>query len=200
LDDPYEGELFVYFLCQLLATSDCDAIWRVKRAKLQAASYAGITTQRGWWFSSHEQWKLLLTPVITTSSNVAAVFEQAERARLLHAEHTRLPGLLASVNGVDGYLSAMGVTTLAFNAANTSVVTPYAAFPSLLLFDDAAAPLAYLATMLAPGGMQSRYGSLASARVADGRVALMLTWDSKGIYRFVFLCVCVCVSHRITAQ
>jgi hypothetical protein len=48
---------------------EINQIWADKRKKLQAVDYtvisqnnSKITVERGWWFSSHEQWKLLFMP------------------------------------------------------------------------------------------------------------------------------------------
>ena len=66
LDDPYEGELLAVFIdlfSEWSRDEDRDQIWVVKRPLLQSVDYetpkGKITVQRGWWFSSHEQWKYL---------------------------------------------------------------------------------------------------------------------------------------------
>lgn len=64
LDDPYEGELMDFFMDMYVDwenETEREMIWLRKRSKLQAVDYVtprgNITCQRGWWFSSHEQWK-----------------------------------------------------------------------------------------------------------------------------------------------
>jgi hypothetical protein len=60
--DPYEGEMFVWFLCMFanLSNDECDKIWIVKRGSLKSVIHQSTTIQKGWWFSSHEQWKVVL--------------------------------------------------------------------------------------------------------------------------------------------
>lgn len=66
LDDPYEGELFTYFIQLFSKLSDAEKskLWVAKRAKLVSVEYtmykAGpITVEQGYWFSAHELWKTL---------------------------------------------------------------------------------------------------------------------------------------------
>lgn len=88
LDDPYEGELFtwwLYFFSKDLSNSDRDALWIRKRAKLQPTTYQDanigpITVQKGYWFSSHEQWKVLEMPYYDIPL-VKELFTNAEIAR-----------------------------------------------------------------------------------------------------------------------
>ena len=58
-----------------LTPAEADSMWIMKRALLQPAiytpgndttgtfgestSFPNITVQRGWWFSAHEQWKVV---------------------------------------------------------------------------------------------------------------------------------------------
>ena len=60
LVDPYEGEMFVFFLCLFgnVTKQECDQIWLSKRPMLRSIEYQGTTIQKGWWFSSHENWKV----------------------------------------------------------------------------------------------------------------------------------------------
>jgi hypothetical protein len=69
LDDPYEGELFTWWLYFYsdLSTQDKEMLWEVKRPKLVSVEYnmggvGPITVQKGYWFSSHEEWKALEMP------------------------------------------------------------------------------------------------------------------------------------------
>src|SRR3989338_5269354 len=72
LDDPYEGEMFavfIYLYSKWTNQTERNMIWVQKRAYLQSVDFptAGgdvITVQRGWWFSSHEQWKYLELPYL----------------------------------------------------------------------------------------------------------------------------------------
>ena len=69
LDDPYEGELFTWWLYFFGGLSDADkgALWVAKRPKLKSVEYnmggiGPITVEEGFWFSAHEPWKLLEMP------------------------------------------------------------------------------------------------------------------------------------------
>ncbi len=64
LDDPYEGELFIWMITLLakdqFSVEEIDFIWADKRNKLQAVDYTvksksglKITVEKGWWFSAH---------------------------------------------------------------------------------------------------------------------------------------------------
>jgi hypothetical protein len=109
LDDPYEGELFTWWLYFFggLPRTDRQALWQIKRPQLVAVNYTGsivntcynnpiatnysgdpvvskrigpITVQKGFWFSSHEQWKVLEMPYFDVPL-VKRVFHNAERVR-----------------------------------------------------------------------------------------------------------------------
>lgn len=107
LNDPYEGELFavmmdLYSPWQQFgynSSVEPDKIWVQKRALLQSTVYqskqGNITVQRGWWFSSHEQWKYLELPYWDVPINWR-VFLNGERARTCHSAEGGLPGLYAS--------------------------------------------------------------------------------------------------------
>ncbi len=66
LDDPYEGELFTVWMTlfggEYFTTAEIDAMWVAKRGKLSVAVLqtpeGPISTERGWWMSSHEKWKV----------------------------------------------------------------------------------------------------------------------------------------------
>ena len=79
-------------------------------------SPGNITVQEGFWFSAHEQWKILELPYMMTSAK--DVFMNCERARSWHSYSDHIPGLYASVNGVPGsctpgYVSACGIQSIA---------------------------------------------------------------------------------------
>lgn len=69
LDDPYEGELLTWWLHFFGGYTEEEKLrfWEVKRAKFRSVEYemggiGPITVQEGFWFSSHEPWKLLQMP------------------------------------------------------------------------------------------------------------------------------------------
>src|SRR5690606_16156582 len=106
LDDPYEGEMFtvwLYLYCPI-SQEDRNQLWINKRNKLQSVIYDSpsgpITVQRGWWFSSHEQWKYLELPYLTASPTNRRIFMNGERARTVHSANKKIPGLYASVTDV----------------------------------------------------------------------------------------------------
>lgn len=150
LADPYEGELFVWFVCWRanVSAAQCEQLWAAKRAMLRSVEYCGATLQRGWWFSSHEQWKYLFLPYSDVAVNWR-LFVNGERARTRFSAASGNPGLFASINNVTApgpgrfspsYLSANGLSPFAFSASQAPervVAAPYASF-SVMLADQLA--------------------------------------------------------------
>lgn len=147
LDDPYEGELFTWWLYFFsdLVREDKEALWVRKRAKLQSVEYSQggigpITVQKGFWFSSHEQWKILQMPYYDIPL-VKRIFTNAERVRTCNSRALSIPGLYASVNNVTdstgeiiGYISNAGIPSISFQPEQElDVITPYGVFPTLLV-------------------------------------------------------------------
>lgn len=72
LNDPYEGELFTWFLYFFggLPPADRELLWVVKRPQLVKVDwnggkeYGNITVAKGFWYSSHEAWKFLEMPYL----------------------------------------------------------------------------------------------------------------------------------------
>lgn len=69
LDDPYEGELLTWWLHFFAGFDEKKKLelWEYKRAMFRSVEYekggiGPITVQEGFWFSSHEPWKLLQMP------------------------------------------------------------------------------------------------------------------------------------------
>jgi hypothetical protein len=71
-----------------------EKMWVYKRELLQAVKYhtpsGPITVQRGWWFSSHEQWKYLEMPYLEVPIN-KRVFLNGERARTWNSALKGIP-------------------------------------------------------------------------------------------------------------
>ena len=213
IDDPYEGELFTWWLYFFggLPAADKTALWTFKRPQLVAVNYTGsivntswhdpiatnytdlpvvgrhigpITVQKGFWFSSHESWKLLEMPYLDIPI-VRRVFHNAERVRTCNSvllPHTA--GMFASVNNVTvagqivGYISAAGIPSVSNQTdQELDVVTPYAVFPTLLF--NASAGLAWYKNLLDARAMQNPYGSTESARRDGTGVSSFVSWDSK---------------------
>mmetsp|Transcript_23573 Transcript_23573/g.42586 ORF Transcript_23573/g.42586 Transcript_23573/m.42586 type:complete len:639 (+) Transcript_23573:53-1969(+) len=196
LDDAFEGELMVLFM-ELFGNwsgypnegqAERDLIWEHKKSRVGRATFRmpdgeNLTVQRGFWFSSHEQWKILQMPYLAIPQ-VRKVFANGELARLTYSFSESIPGLFASVSAPgtlcapDNYCSATGIESIAGEPVTENfVVTPYAAFPSILV--DRGAGLAWYNYMLSLPGMQSPYGSLESSNAQEPGVKTILTWDAK---------------------
>jgi len=202
LNDPYEGETLTQMLYLFSDwgenTNERELLWEKKRGLFSAVNYTIpasvaprnkspiITVQRGWWFSTHEQWKILLLPYISPDLPlVERVFRNAEKARTYDAVATKQPGFLASINDVTNgaqeipdYISAAGVPELAYEAVDRrDVITPYGSF-GLMMFDKPAG-LCWYNNMLSGPRMQSRYGSTEAINVNGTEISPITTWDSK---------------------
>jgi hypothetical protein len=134
LNDPYEGELFTWWL-QLfgsLPKADKTALWLTKRPQLISTEYTGsnvntsasdrsltnysgypilpptippITVARGLHFSSSEQFKLLMLPYLSIPL-LSRIFHNAERARTCNAHLTANPGMFSRVINVSTEVSS----------------------------------------------------------------------------------------------
>jgi len=169
---------------------DRDLLWSNRRrvGKLQAVDFPSrqgpITVQRGWWFSSHEQWKFLLLPY-AASSVISRVFHNNERARTWASAQNARGGLFASVNDVTkgnepipSYISATGVQEAAFQKVDRlDVVTPYGAFPTIMA--NLPIGLGWYLHMLKGPRMQGPFGSTEAVSLNGTRISPLLTWDAK---------------------
>ncbi|GFG10024.1 hypothetical protein IFM5058_04716 [Aspergillus udagawae] len=192
LNDPYEGELFTFWLQFFggLSDADIEQLWAVKQPQLQSVDYhighvGPITVQKGYWFSSHEQWKVLEMPYYDVDI-IRRVFKNAERVRTCNSVVTKTPGMFASVNNitdpatgdVTGYISNTGIPSVAFlPQQELDVITPYSVFPTVLF--DKGVGLAWWRNMAIAKKMQNPYGSTESTRVDGKGISALLTWDSK---------------------
>eukprot|EP01114_Cavostelium_apophysatum_P006357 TRINITY_DN1762_c0_g1_i1.p1 TRINITY_DN1762_c0_g1~~TRINITY_DN1762_c0_g1_i1.p1 ORF type:complete len:513 (+),score=91.94 TRINITY_DN1762_c0_g1_i1:144-1682(+) len=190
LDDPYEGELMAFFMDLFGAwknVSEREEIWEFKRPMLQSVDYqtlsGPITVQKGWWFSAHEQWKLLVLPYLEVDI-AKRVFTNCERARTVNSAALGVPGLYASVNDVSkggqpaDYISAAGIQEIAFSAiTRTDVITPYGSMASFLT--DLGVGLAWYQNILLGPRMQGPYGSTEAVNLNGTEISPLTTWDSK---------------------
>lgn len=198
LDDAYEGELMVLFMDLLADWSaypnsgleERNKMWERKQIKLVARNYttangSDITVQEGFWFSSHEQWKLMVLPYLEIPL-VNQVFTNSEYVRVLDAINRGIPGLFASSHAppnvrcgrLGGYCNAVGVQEVASQVVYwDQSVTPYGAYPVMLV--DQAAGLAWYNIMLSLPKMQTETGSVEASDVHGTAVAAVLTWDTK---------------------
>ena len=195
LNDPYEGELFTWWLYFFggLSAADKNALWVKKRPQLKSVEYnkrgiGPITVQQGFWFSSHEQWKVLEMPYYDVNI-VKRVYTNAERARTCHSASFHIPGEFASVNNVTdssgqiiGYISNTGIPSISSQPTfENDVITPYAVFPTLLVLGEQgrAAGMAWWWNMVTGKKMQNPYGSTESERRDGTAVSSFVSWDSK---------------------
>lgn len=215
LNDPYEGELFTWWLYFFGGLSDTDkqALWTRKRPQLVSVEYSGsvvdtpwndgtaynyagkpvvsktigpITVQRGFWFSAHEQWKLLEMPYRDINI-VDRIFHNAERVRTCNSVLMgQNGGLFASVNNITdpvtgqiiGYISAAGIPSISNQTTQEQdIVTPYGSFPTVLY--DQKVGLAWYKNMLDAKAMQNPYGSSESTRRDGTGASAFVSWDSK---------------------
>ncbi|KAH6713228.1 putative GPI anchored protein [Leptodontidium sp. MPI-SDFR-AT-0119] len=192
LNDPYEGELFTWWLYFFggLSRKDKDLLWQVKRPQLVSVDYnmggvGPITVQKGFWFSSHEQWKVLEMPYYDVDL-VKRLFYNAERVRTCNSAVTKNPGLFASVNNstdpttgeIIGYISNAGIPSISFQTEQElDVITPYGVFPTVYL--DKAVGMAWWKNMADGKKMQNPYGSSESARIDGTATSSFVSWDSK---------------------
>jgi len=199
LDDAYEGELLVLFVDLLADWSsypengkeEKDKMWERKQIRLKAINFTNpqddrkITVQEGFWFSSHEQWKLMVLPYLEIPL-VKQVFTNVEFVRVVNSIHHEIPGLFASSHAppnvecgsLGGYCNAVGIQEVASQEVRwDQSVSPYGAYPVMLV--DLPAGLAWYNTMLSLPKMQTVTGSVESSDVFGTSVASILTWDTK---------------------
>ncbi|KAK3676103.1 hypothetical protein LTR78_003853 [Recurvomyces mirabilis] len=198
LNDPYEGELFAWWLYFFGGLDEVEkgAIWVAKRAQLVGVEYTNqngsglgpITVQKGFWFSAHEQWKVLEMPYYDVDI-VRRVFTNAERVRTCNSASLGIPGMYASVNNVTdatgqiiGYISNAGVPSVANQTLQElDVVTPYSVFPTLLVEGGwgRRVGMVWWWNMVRARKMQNPYGSTESERLDGTAVSSFVSWDSK---------------------
>lgn len=192
LDDPYEGELFVFFMDLFgnwpnTTHDERDAVWKVKRTKLVAVDYPApngpITVQKGWWFSSHETWKVMELPY----NNVPIhnrVFRNGEKVRTINSLLHNNPGLYAAASNftsggpIQQYVNTVGIPQIAFEPIKYyELITPYGAFPVSIA--NLSVGLIWYHNMLLGSKMQGPFGSTEACQIGGKAIAPVLTWDTK---------------------
>jgi len=158
-------------------------------AKLSAGVQSSnnyITVQKGYWFSTHEQWKTLLMPYLAKELPlVRKIFYNAEKVRTWDAYANKLPGMLASINDVtDGsqdipdYASACGIDGISYEKIERrDIMTPYGAYG--LFLHNQTAGFCWYNNMLQGPRMQSKYGSTEAINANGTEISPLTTWDSK---------------------
>ena len=193
----YFMDLYAPWTMYNYSMEERDRIWVYKRPRLVRDEYVAasisanstlteqlVTVQRGYWFSSHEQWKYFYLPYRDVDLQ-QRLFINGEKVRVHHSAVNRIPGLYASVASdakpgtyVVDYLSACGIEQVAFQSVDhQSVVTPYASF-SVIMANESIG-LAWYLNMLHGPAMQNIYGSTEAANINGTAISPVITWDSK---------------------
>ncbi|CZR60559.1 related to GPI anchored protein [Phialocephala subalpina] len=201
LNDPYEGELFAWWLYFFggLSDNDKNLLWEVKRPQLVSVEYdmgavGSITVQKG--KSTDKSLKehvlrsgriLVLQPRAMESNGDAVLRRRhRERVRTCNSVVTKVPGMFASVNNstdpttgqIIGYISNAGIPSISNQTVQElDVITPYSVFP-LVLFDEAVG-MAWWKNMADGKKMQNPYGSSESTRIDGTATSSFVSWDSK---------------------
>lgn len=170
------------------APSARDALWTIPRhipATFVTRAGSRITTERGWRFSSHEEWGYLMLP-FRDIPIANALFVNAQRARTAFAADEGRPGLYASThlpqvgNASPLYENRMGIPSIATEGTEAmSVYAPYAAFPLALVDKNMFAT--WMKNMLSAPRMFGEHGIGESFDGAGNAIAPVLTWDGKAL-------------------
>lgn len=191
LNDPYEGELFAWWLYFFgnLSRTEQEAIWVVKRPQLvrvdyNSTRYPPITVQKGFWFSSHENWKFMEMPYLDVPL-IKRIYMNNERARTCNSVVTKNPGMFASINNstdangqIIGYISNCGIPSIANQTVQElDVITPYSVFPLMLV--NRTLGLVWWHNIVSGKKMQNPYGSTESTRIDGTAISSFVSWDSK---------------------
>lgn len=214
--DPYDGELMTWFLyfSGTLDVVEAAVLWDVKRPYLQAVNYTGsavnaftrrpgllnheekridntsvspITVQRGYFFSSDEQLKLLTLPYRDVPI-VDRVYSNAERVRTCNSMLTYSPGLFSGTFNITTpsmrtstnltHVYGAGIPAVSFNKTQElDLICPGAAWPTILF--DRKIGLAWYKNMLDGRGVQSYLGAVDATRRDGSAVSSIVSWRSK---------------------
>ncbi|KAF8960660.1 putative GPI anchored protein [Flammula alnicola] len=191
LDDPYEGEVFMYFLYLFggLNNTEKEALLAFKRPQLVSIDwnqpgYESITVQKGFWFSAHENWGWMQLPY-TDIPLLSDIYTNAERARTCNSQAIQNPGMYASVNNstdsngqIIGCISNAGVPQIANQTVQElDVITPYSTMNTMVV--NKTVGLVWWHNMAVAKRMQSVYGSSESTRVDGTATSAFVSWDGK---------------------
>lgn len=146
--------------------------------------YSYITVEKGWWFSSHEQWKNLFMPY-SDSYTYSRIQKNNEKARTWNSYDLKINGMYASVNGPASsnsanldYYADCGIQSISYaQITKTSMVTAYSTFP--LFFVDRKVGAVWLHNMLRAPAAQTIYGSIEATSTNGTLISPILTWDAK---------------------
>ncbi|KAF8178917.1 putative GPI anchored protein [Pholiota molesta] len=194
IDDPYEGEAFMYFLYLFgnLNATEKEALLAFKRPQLvsvdwNSPGYESVNVQKGFWFSAHENWVWMQLPYTDVP-----LLDELERAT--PGRHN--PGMYASINNsTDSTGQIMDVccqhlkhwhppianqTTKNLMLELTTeilVITPYSTMNTMVV--NKTVGLAWWHNMAVAKRMQNLYGSSESTRVDGTATSAFVSWDSK---------------------
>ena len=146
-------------------------IWVDKRNKLVAVNYTiqsmakNITVEKGFWYSSHEQWKRIFMPY-HLSPTYKEVSLNGEKARVWNSIDNGINGLYGATTGTANsnndsldYFADCGIPSIAFQQVrHLEEITPYGSFP-VILANFSVGLAWYHNTLMAPAG-QTKYGAL----------------------------------------
>jgi len=190
LNDPYEGELFQFYLVMFggLPQKDIDLIWSRNIPNIVAIDYktplGNITVERGWEYSSHEKWKYLQLPYQDVPIN-KRIFRNGEKVRTWDSFLNKLPGMFAAINDVStdehipGYIGC-GIPVIATNKnVRRDVITGYSIYPLFLVEQEAITALLWYDNYLKGPKMQNLYGATEAISINGSMISSLTTWDSK---------------------
>ena len=190
LNDPYEGELFQFYLIFFggLSSDDIDLIWKRNIPNIVSIDYktpaGNITVERGWEYSSHEKWKFLQLPYQDVKI-IKRLFRNGEKARTWDSFLNRFPGMLAAVSDVStderipGYIG-YGIPVLGTRKdVRRDVITGYSIYPLFLVENVGTTPLLWYDNYLKGPKMQNLYGATEAISINGTMISSLTTWDSK---------------------
>jgi len=191
INDPYEGQSFMFFLYLFgnLNQTEKTALLEFKRPQLVSvdwtmSGYQDVTVQKGFWFSSHENWGWLQLPY-TDVPLMRDLFINMERVRTCDSQAKGLPGMFASINNstdqngeIIGYISNAGIPQIANQTIQElDVITPYSTM-NIMVVNKTAGYL-WWHNMAIAKRMQNLYGSSESTRIDGTATSAFVSWDSK---------------------
>lgn len=212
LNDPYEGETMtqlMYLFSDFKTEEERNMLWMKKREMLEPVFYKDLVLQKGYWFSTHEQWKLMLLPYMSSLGGndpflneyrerfqiVKKLYQNAEIMRTQDAALKQIPGLFASINDVTngsevipGYISATGVEYILENGTVMEGFTYEEVLRTdvvtpyasyALMMQNLSVGLCWYNNMLQAPRMQNKYGSTEAINVNGTEISPLITWDSK---------------------
>jgi len=190
LNDPYEGELFAFWLVEFggLNQTDIDLIWKNHLPNIVNVEYVttlgNVTVERGWEYSSHEKWKFLMMPYQDVDL-MKRLYANGEKVRTWDSYTNRFPGMFAAINDVStnetipGYIGC-GIPSIA-TAKDTrrDVITGYGIYPLFLIENQKLNALLWYDNYLKAPKMQNQFGATEAININGTMISSLTTWDSK---------------------